>query len=473
MNPRPVRGAGRLDAVPACRDAHAQTCLCCGRLSSRRGWLIHTTLAALAPAVRAACGQAEVPVATAPSVFPLDEPPFQGTLWGMDAEGHISLRTGDKLRVLAADELAHYGRWHETDAGPQILLTDGSCLRADLLALEDQRVVIGDASGIGRTLWLRSELPRSSVRAVLLQPPAGPKPRDLFVVQIIQAAAEHDHVWLVGGGSLAGRLQAFAMRDQPVAPQTASDSDVLTLLRAETGQTVTIPLEKVRAVTLRQTAPPEPETQQASSHTPRFWLGLQDGSLLQVKQVLVRRDPVQIVLATGGTLRIPTRPASASSFWSFVTYLEPVHPRVTWLSDLEPVGYKHVPFVGTVWPLARDRNVLDGRLRSMDAVYRKGLGMPSASRVAYDTAGHRRFQAELAIDAAAGLLGSVVYKVLRQLPDGTWEPAYTSPTLRGGDAPLPINVDCRHAVRIALLVDFGEWAHRGDLANWLMARLTR
>jgi hypothetical protein len=391
----------------------------------------------------------------------------------VDAEGHVTLRTGNKLRILAADELAYYGAWRETEAGPQVLLTDGSCLHADLVALDDQRVVIGDASGVGRTRWQRCELPRRSVRAVVLQPPAGPGPRDRLLRQLAQDAADDDRLWLVGGSHLTGRLQAFVLRGTSTADEAPSDADALSLLRPETGQVVTVPLDKVRAVVLRRNTPREAELQHNSLQGKGFWLGLEDGSLLQVREVHARRDPVRLVLAAGGTLTLPPESTDGRPFWSSVTYLEPVHTRIAWLSDLEPVGYKHLPFIGATWPLERDRNVLGGRLRTADAAYRKGLGMPSAARVAYDTAGYRRFQAELALDAAAGLRGSVVYKVLRQLADGTWEPAYTSPLIRGGDLPLPMMVDCRGAVRLALLVDFGEWAHEGDLANWLMARLTR
>lgn len=473
MNRRPAYGIDRTCTAAFRREADGPPAVWCGEQTSRRSWLVGTTFAAVASALDQTGAHAASSSEDAPNVFPLDEPPFHATLWGVDAEGHVTLRTGDKLRVLAADELAYYGHWQETDAGPQVFLTDGSCLRADLLSLDDQRVVIGDASAVGRTLWLRCELLRHSVRAVVPQPPAGPQARDHLVHQVMQAAVDEDRVWLVGGGSLSGRLQAWTLRNQTNPPDPASEVEVLTLLRAETGQSVTIPLPKVRAVTLRQTVPSEVPSPPTSQRTTLFWLGLTDGSLVQVRELHTRRDPVQLVLAAGGTLSLPAQPMDGRSFWSLVTYLEPVHGRVTWLSDLEPVGYKHLPFLGAAWPLARDRSVLGGRLRTADAAYRKGLAMPSASRVAYDTAGHRWFQAELAVDAAAGLWGSVVYKVLRQRPDGTWEPAYTSPTIRGGDKPLPVTVDCRSAVRIALLVDYGEWANRGDLANWLMARLTR
>jgi hypothetical protein len=99
--------------------------------------------------------------------------------------------------------------------------------------------------------------------------------------------------------------------------------------------------------------------------------------------------------------------------------------------------------------------------------------MPSASRVAYDVPGYRRLQAELAIDDAASLSGSVVFKVLLEDGASQWRVAYQSPIVRGGDAPLPIDIDLKGASRIVLLVDFADRGDECDYADWLHARLVR
>jgi hypothetical protein len=99
--------------------------------------------------------------------------------------------------------------------------------------------------------------------------------------------------------------------------------------------------------------------------------------------------------------------------------------------------------------------------------------MPSASRLAYDVAGYRKFEAEIAIDDAAGLAGSVVFKVVLEAEPGNWATAYESPVVRGGDAPIPISVDLKGAGRMALLVDFADRGDVCDHANWLHARLTK
>jgi hypothetical protein len=99
--------------------------------------------------------------------------------------------------------------------------------------------------------------------------------------------------------------------------------------------------------------------------------------------------------------------------------------------------------------------------------------MPSRARVCYDVAGYRKFQAEIAVDDAAGLGGSVIFKVALETAASEWQTAYESPMIRGGDAPTPISVDLKGASRMALLVEFAERGDELDYADWLAARLTK
>ena len=100
--------------------------------------------------------------------------------------------------------------------------------------------------------------------------------------------------------------------------------------------------------------------------------------------------------------------------------------------------------------------------------------MPTTSRVVYEvTNGNGRFSAELALDDAAGQHGSVVYRVYLEQPrqaQAVWQVAYTSPVVRGGDAPRMISLDLNGATKIALIVDFADRGDERDYANWLNAR---
>src|SRR5215210_7845402 len=53
-----------------------------------------------------------------PLAFPLAEPPLAAQLGGIDREWNFSFKIAGKVRVIAAADLAYWGRYHDTDAGP-------------------------------------------------------------------------------------------------------------------------------------------------------------------------------------------------------------------------------------------------------------------------------------------------------------------------------------------------------------------
>ncbi len=148
--------------------------------------------------------------------------------------------------------------------------------------------------------------------------------------------------------------------------------------------------------------------------------------------------------------------------------------RAVYLSDLSPAGYKHVPYLDLPWSYEADRSVGGGRLRAKNVVYTKGLGMHSSSRLSYPLRGpYRRLEAELAVDDSARGQGSVTFRVFVADDSGKWEPAYSSPVVRGGDAPLSMSVDLSGVKHIALIVDFADRGAVLDHADWLSARLIK
>ena len=61
--------------------------------------------------------------------------------------------------------------------------------------------------------------------------------------------------------------------------------------------------------------------------------------------------------------------------------------------------------------------------------------------------------------------------VFHVLVDG--QDRFTSNTIRGGDAPVPISVDVTGATKIELLVDYADRADVLDHADWLNARFVQ
>jgi hypothetical protein len=403
-----------------------------------------------------------------PLAFPLDEPAFPAQLAIIDAEWNVQFRAGDKLRVVGAIDLAYWGRYYDDEHGPQIVLRDGSLIRADVLSLDDKELILGDATGLGRGQWEQSSIPRSSVWAILFQPPAGPQQRSELLRALDSGPDFQDRLLLSGGESVGGGILAVPSAGAFAPEQVKPGSETFSIVQRNVLEPLAIPAAKVVALRFQGIAA-------GRSTVGAAWLGLTDGSLVNARSIAVKGDQVTISLAGGGSLKttLSGRDDPNETFWNAVTYLQPASPRVRYLSEQESLGYKHIPFLSVERPLARDANVLGHKLRAGKAVFLQGLGMPSTSRVAYDLSGYRRFAAEIALDDAAGNRGSVTFKVLLESAPSEWSVAYESTVVRGGDPPRAISVELKGAQRMALIVDFADRGDEADYADWLNARLTK
>jgi hypothetical protein len=201
-------------------------------------------------------------------------------------------------------------------------------------------------------------------------------------------------------------------------------------------------------------------TDAAKTKTLRAWAGLSDGSRLLVERLTISGEEASL---TSGERRFEALAAED------IVFLQPIGGRAVYLSDSEPAGYRHLPYLSIEWPYRLDRNVNGGLLRAAGQMYLKGIGLHSAARITYAVpAGTRQFQAEVAIDAAAGRRGSGGF---RTYVDG--RAIGQTLTVRGGDEPQPIRVDVQGAKRLDLIVDFADRADQLDYADWLNARWVR
>src|SRR2546423_9480552 len=98
-----------------------------GRLVRRLiALLLATSIAPLLPAAE-----------PGPIAYPVGEPPLAAQLSGIDPEWNFSFKAGGKVRVMAAGELAYWGRFRDAEAGPQVLLADGGIVCADVLLVDE------------------------------------------------------------------------------------------------------------------------------------------------------------------------------------------------------------------------------------------------------------------------------------------------------------------------------------------------
>lgn len=437
--------------------------------------LVLALVASLGLCAASANGQNGLSALDTRAVF-VNRPAETGLLVGIDGQWNIKLQAGEKVRVVAASELVYWGAYRDREAGPQFILVDGSVVRADLLDFGPDELTLGDATGLGRCLWDEATVSRSAVRGIVLQPPADALDRDRLIDQTRTYRQTEDQLLLLGGETINGRLQQ-APRSGRFLPANEPPAEAYVLARRGMADPLSVPASKVVALFFGSVAAdPPPGANATAIASDGGMLGFRDGSLLHTRQVVAKGDTIEFALAAGCALSAPLDQSDEQfpTIWRQITWLQPQNDRVAFLTQLQPLGYKHVPLLTLEWPYGADRNVLQGALRSGGSVYSRGVGMHSASRLAYSIdAGYRRFEAELALDDAAELRGSVTFKVLVEREPGAWSTAYESPVLRGGDAPLPISVDLKGARRLALIVDFADRGDEQDHANWLMARLVK
>ncbi len=387
---------------------------------------------ALLPSIIPALFLTLVPSAAAPAdkplAVPLEEDPFRGTLVSVDSKGLMVFETEGGKKELPAGTLVRWGECVDPDRAPVFLLRDGTLLVAGILEAGPADLSL-DSDSVGLV-----RLPRQEIAAVVIRLPASRLDRDRLLDEAVRNEAETTQVVMLNGDRMRGELTAL------------SDRDVS--LRTSVGP-VQLDLENISTLTFPRSTTGVPANPSV--------VGLADGSRVCVKQLTIDGDTGNLETAGGLSWK-----AAAKK----IAYLQPASPRVVYLSDLTPAGYRHVPYLDRTWEYQKDRNALGGLMRSGGRLHLKGLGMYTAARISYAPPKNSvGLQAELCIDDGTEGLGSVRFRVF---VDGNEK--YVSPTVRGFDPPVPLAVDVRGAERIDLVVDFADAADVQDQANWLEAR---
>lgn len=369
-----------------------------------------------------------------PMAVPVDDQPFPAVLAGVDASWRITFLVDGKQRSLPAADLVTWGTPAEIGNVPLLVLADGSRVVGEVIEADKERLTVDSG------LFGLVKLPVERLAGVVFQTPSERQARDQLLDQIASAEGNTDRLILVNGDQLSGRLDVI--------------HDNAARLTTEVGP-VDVKTERIRALVFNPGL-----VQRPRSEGLRAIVGFRDGSRLVAQQLVVDQTSVRVTGMDGRAWN-----ASPEEF----VFLQPLGGRVVYLSDLKAAAYRHIPYLTLAWPYHTDRNVLGSLLRVGGRLYLKGLGMHSASRLTYLLPkSAQRFQAELAIDDSTEGSGSVRFRVF---VDGREK--YTSPTVRGGQAPLPISVDLAGAKRLDLIVEFADRADQQDHADWLGARVSK
>lgn len=391
-------------------------------------------------------------------VIPCEGQSFRASLVDIGPDWQLTWDVDGTRRTMPSGDVISWGHWSDTDNRPQLLLAGASVLVAELVRVREHGVEVESA------LWRRSTLPRGAVRGIVFNVPVGPLDRDRVGRRVRSHDGPDDRLWLVNGDELAGRLAATpAAEETPLfGPATLNFSlvDADAPLTIDVADVVAVALGRAEGV--------------AKPSVIRAHVGFRDGSCLPVTHVTSDASGTAWHLTDDAVVK-----ADTAKCYDQLTLVQVYGPRVTYVSNLSPVNFRHVPFLDVSRSFGRDRNVLGGRLRAQGRVYLKGLGMHATSLLAFDLdPAHHTFAADLALDDSAGRSGSVTYRVLlefapRENETGGWSLAWESAVVRGGEAALAMTLDVRGASRMALVVDFADRGDVRDYANWLNARLLK
>lgn len=374
--------------------------------------------------------------------------PVEAEVASIDLSGEWQVRglsESDAKRTIPAERVVRFGELSPISKGSVAVLSGGS------------EIVGSEFTAVGRNLsgvsnvWDTFTLPIRSLRGVLLRIP-------------------------LHGGDVRAALDEIATYDGQQDMLVFNNHDrIRGTFRRLTRQSVeiqvgaevrTVQRNKVAEIRFAQTVATRP----ASGG--RGWVGFRDGSLIHASR-FTSSEGRHHVTTTDGVELTSFAPINLAAE---LVYVQPQHDRVSFLSDLEPISYKHLGFLDVSWDYRTDRNVTGGPLKSGGRVRHKGIGMHSTARLAYRVPPEaQQFKAEVAIDDSTQQRGSVIFRVFLADSSGQWNAVFESPVVRGGDDPLPVEVDLQETAArgLALVVEFADQADVLDHANWLEARFEK
>lgn len=369
--------------------------------------------------------------------IPIEGDPITGSLAGLTKPWRIVLQSGDRVSLDASDLIAIRRKGPLTTGsitGPYIVLANGDRIRATAhFASQEMLRVNSELLGI-------LEIPLERVRGIVLGTASDAATRDRLDKILNGETRKQDLLVLSNGDESTGTF-------------TGLDDESIKIDRQ--GGAVTIPRNSVRAISFSPDLISFPKI-----HEFYAVMILADGTELSVLDAELNGGNIRGRTAFGRDFTVRHEQLVACEFRN---------GRVTYLSDLEAIDFKHTPYLGLTFPFVRDHSILGGSLSLRGQIFRKGIAMHSRSELSYqlDREFHQ-FDALTGIDDETAGQGSVVFRVLL---DG--REAWQSGLVTGQSPAKRVHLDVSEATRMTLIVEFGSLGDVQDHADWVDARLVR
>jgi hypothetical protein len=376
-------------------------------------------------------------------LIPLKGDRVPAALLSISPQDEVTFGANGGKRRLALKDLVAWGAPAEPRTKVQLLLADGG-----IIPLEDAMPVTDDDRLLAFSdTFGNLRLPLKLLAGVMLHSPIDPQRRDQLASRILSTSIDAD---AGGGRGKENRDQLLLENGDELRGRVAALTDDGVQFEADVGPLF---VERDRIVAIAF----DPSLRATPSALPRSLVGFADGAVIRARSVELTEAHTELSLADD--LRLTAHDVGP-------VVLQPLVGQVEYLSDLSPIGYRHIPYLDTAWEYRLDANVDGTRLRADGRGFLKGIGMHSAARLTWQLdKPYHRFEADLAIDDQTANRGSVVFRVF----SGSRE-IYKSAVIRGGDKPLPMSVDIRDARQLSLVVDYADRADVLDHADWLNAR---
>ena len=348
-------------------------------------------------------------VAFAASVAPLEGPPLAAAAITLTADQVLG--DGKPLLALRDVDWIEFAAAAKTDQLPLsnvalgIWLTDGSWLPMTAIA-----------AGVGDTVRVSTPFGTHEISLAMIS--------GWGTSETAPAGDGLDRV-LVASGPIDGRVQG--LRDGKLLLATTLDPEPLAL-----------ELGEIQGLRLAQ------------------GVKRPSGSALLIT-VDPNRPPVRLLsTATGLQLAASKQPVAVSSLGSLRVRVD--GGRRTWLSDLTPAAVVEKGAFDVVWPWQRD-HALDGGPLALGGVrHAKGITVHSAATVTW-ALGQRyvRLRSLIGIADAVALEGDCPVTI-----SGDGKPLWRIERLRGGEAPVTLDLDLRGVTSLSLDIALGERFDIGD-----------
>lgn len=355
--------------------------------------------------------------------------------------------TAEPKLLMSWEELIVWGALQDHRRGKAVYLNDGSRIIASHITIDEDRLLVTRPLDVWpqQQLWQQVECTRRVVRGIVLHPSSVIEEQDRWWNVFAQDEPAQDTLHLLNGDYVQGILLGWDQQNKPATVRMQTTAGILSVAETEAA-----------AIRLR--------TSPLAVSPPKYVIGFRDGSVLYLHAMDKAGDHIQLRLADG-VLR-----AAIADVMESVCYVRSLVAPVQYMSQSEPTGYRHIPFLTTSWPYRVNSNVLGGRLRSPLGWYDNGLGFHATCRIAYPVPqGAERWEAEAAIDRTAAPQATATVRVYvhRQ---GEFQLAAQTALLRVNSPPHPLRVDVRNCSQLAIIVDAADGWDVGDRVNLLVPR---